>query len=85
METSLRRQVRSSHTPGTYYPPIHPLQETWDQARVNGAGDGWKTKYDIRFNLVGHELAAVVVEANGFADLLESRPDVFEVECFGPI
>ena len=64
---------------------IHPLQETWDQARVKGAGEGWKTKYDIRFNLVGHELAQVIVEANHDANLLESYPEDFEVVWFGPI
>ena len=58
---------------------IHPFYETWDEARVSGAGKGSKTKYDIRFNLVGHELAAVIVEANVLAFSLRRHPERFEV------
>ena len=58
---------------------IHPFYETWDQARVSGAGKGSTTKYDIRFNLVGHELAEVIDKADGFAFSLRRHPERLEV------
>lgn len=59
---------------------IHPFYETWDEARVRGAGKGGKEKYDIRFNLVGHELAAVIDRADDRAFSLRRHPERLEVD-----
>ena len=64
---------------------LNPLYETWDQTRVNGAEKGSKTKYDIRFNLVGHELAAVIDRADLTANYLRRHPELFEVVFCRPI